>query len=267
MASFSTSTEGGPPPLLVKFSNTSAGASSYLWKFNDISNATSSVVSPSFTFTELGEYAVELTAFGAQGCTDTFTKIIRVVEPRVDLTLTAFDLISDPGSGLLLPLITVKNNGNITVASADILIELSAGGSIKEKMILDLQPNQSFTRALASEILPTGLNYVCATLRVAEDENTYDNKRCSTLTDEVILFAPYPNPCRGELHLDWIAASGDEAQVTIFNSTGGNAYDKKITAQTGLSQIILDISPLGPGIYFVVFNYQNYTKTYKFIVI
>ncbi len=264
---FTSSTEGGPPPLTIKFSNSSTGASSYLWKFNDKTNTTSLLTEPSFTFNELGEYQVELTSFGQQGCADTFIKPIYIVEPKTDLSLTSLELLSDPNSGSLRPLVTIKNNGNIAVANFSILIDLSGGGSIKEKMQINLQPNQSFTQALVSELLPNGLNYVCAQVILEKDENLFDNKRCSLLEDDVILFAPYPNPCQGQLYMDWIAASGDVANLVIFNSTGANAYEKKITAtQPGLSQIILDISTLGPGIYFVVFSYGSFTKTHRFMV-
>ena len=264
---FTSSAEGGPPPLTIKFSNSSTGASSYLWKFNDKANTTSLQVEPSFTFNELGEYQVELTSFGQQGCTDTFSKPIYIVEPKTDLSLTSLELLSDPNSGSLRPLVTIKNTGNIAVADVSILVDLSGGGSIKEKMQINLQPNQSFTQALVSELLPKGLNYVCAQVILEKDENLFDNKRCSSLEDDVILFAPYPNPNQGQLYLDWIATSGDVANVVIFNSTGANAYEKKITAtQPGLSQIILDISTLGPGIYFVVFSYGSFTKTHRFMV-
>jgi PKD repeat protein len=264
---FTSSAEGGPPPLTVEFANSSTVASSYLWKFNDKENTTSLLAEPSFTFTELGEYQVELTSIGQQGCTDTFSKPIYIVEPRTDLSLTGLELLPDPTSGTLRPLVTIKNNGNIAVANVSILIDLSGGGSIKEKMQINLQPNQSFTQALVSELLPKGLSYVCAQVNVEKDENLFDNKKCSTLAEDVILFAPYPNPSQGQLYIDWIAASGDVANIVIFNSTGGNAYDKKITAaQPGLSQIILDISTLGPGIYFAVFNYGGFTKTHRFMM-
>jgi len=264
---FTSSSEGGPPPLNVKFSNSSTGASSYLWKFNDKSGTTSSLVEPSFTFNELGDYQVELISFGQLGCTDSFSKPIRVVEPITDLSLTNLELLPDPNSGSLRPLVTIRNNGNIAVANVSILIDLSGGGSIKEKMQIDLQPNQSFTQALASELVPKGLNYVCAQLSPEKDENLLNNRKCSTLGEEVIVFAPYPNPSEGELYIDWIAASGDVASIAIFNSTGGSAFDKKITAtQPGLSQIILDVSNLGPGIYFVVFSYGGITKTHRFVM-
>jgi len=264
---FTSSAEGGPPPLTIKFSNSSTGAGSYLWKFNDKANTTSLLAEPSFTFNELGDYQVELTSFGQQGCADTFSKPIRIVEPKTDLSLISLELLSDPTSGSLRPVVTIKNNGNIAVTNVSILMDLSGGGSIKEKMQINLQPNLTFTQALVSELLPKGLSYICAEVKLENDENLFDNKICSTLADEVILFAPYPNPSHGQLHIDWIAASGDVANIVIFNSTGGNAYDKEITvSQPGLSQIILDISTLGPGIYFAVFSYGDFTKTHRFMV-
>ncbi|MCI0752036.1 MAG: PKD domain-containing protein [Flammeovirgaceae bacterium] len=80
-AGFETSNEIGIPPLLVQFTNTSVGAVDFLWKFNDPLNSMSTDVSPAFTFVEVGDYDVELTATSTEGCTSTYSKLIQVTEP------------------------------------------------------------------------------------------------------------------------------------------------------------------------------------------
>lgn len=83
-ANFTTSPETGPPPLEVQFTNTSVGATSYLWSFNDSENTTNTEVSPLFTFQELGEYEVNLIAYNSVSCSDTIYQHIQVV-PITDL--------------------------------------------------------------------------------------------------------------------------------------------------------------------------------------
>ncbi|MBK8874747.1 MAG: gliding motility-associated C-terminal domain-containing protein [Bacteroidetes bacterium] len=73
---FSPDTTQGEAPLEVTFTNTTSGASTYLWDFGDgnISNA----VSPTNTYTEQGSYTVTMVATNTLGCTDTlkFTYIV-----------------------------------------------------------------------------------------------------------------------------------------------------------------------------------------------
>ncbi len=75
-ASFTPSTSSGNADLTVSFSNTTSGdANSYLWDFGD--GGTSTLQSPSYTFTQAGDQVVELTASG-NGGTDSATQTISV---------------------------------------------------------------------------------------------------------------------------------------------------------------------------------------------
>ncbi len=59
----------------VTFTNTSAGGTSYTWKFGD--GTTSTQTNPSHLYTNYGNYTVRLIAFSSvTGCTDSITKII-----------------------------------------------------------------------------------------------------------------------------------------------------------------------------------------------
>ncbi len=59
-------------PFTTQFSNTSTGATSYLWIFGD--GSTSTVANPQKTYTTAGLYTVKLVSYNASGCTDTFTR-------------------------------------------------------------------------------------------------------------------------------------------------------------------------------------------------
>ena len=63
----------------VTFLNTSSGATGYQWDFGD--TQTSSIVSPSHTYTTAGIYPVSLIATSAAGCTDTLISSIEVIAP------------------------------------------------------------------------------------------------------------------------------------------------------------------------------------------
>ena len=84
-ASFNvSSTEVWSIDTQVDFTNTSVGASDYLWNFGD--NSPSSILdNPSHTFLDLdgGSYQVELIAYSPLGCTDTAYRTIRVREELI----------------------------------------------------------------------------------------------------------------------------------------------------------------------------------------
>ena len=74
----------GKAPLLVNFtgdgSTDDTGISSYAWNFSD--GSTSSEVNPSHTFTDQGDYEVQLTVTDAEGLNNTSTLTINVAPPN-----------------------------------------------------------------------------------------------------------------------------------------------------------------------------------------
>jgi gliding motility-associated-like protein len=76
--SISSNVATGASPLTVNFTNNSSGATNYLWTFGD--NDSSLQSSPSHTFQNAGTYPVLLLATNANGCTDTATIFITVID-------------------------------------------------------------------------------------------------------------------------------------------------------------------------------------------
>jgi PKD repeat protein len=69
-AEFTVDNAGSCVPYSINTSNTSTGASTYSWNFNDFGNST--LQSPGFTFVEPGVFSVSLIASSEFGCKDTF---------------------------------------------------------------------------------------------------------------------------------------------------------------------------------------------------
>jgi PKD repeat protein len=90
-ATFSADKVNGNSPLIVKFTNTSANATSYEWSFGD--GSTSKEQDPTHTFsnssfTEPKSFTVSLTSTGANGATAS-TSVVITVNKLIQGALTA----------------------------------------------------------------------------------------------------------------------------------------------------------------------------------
>ena len=99
-------------PFTTQFTNTSTGASGYLWIFGD--GNTSSATNPSHTYTSFGLYTVSLVSFGANGCNDTLT-----IPNYIDLTQPSISISSTPQASCAPSNITFTAtvNSNIPASS------------------------------------------------------------------------------------------------------------------------------------------------------
>ncbi len=96
IADFTFTSEVNQP---IRFTNTSVGADSYLWKFGD--SSTSTEISPSHQYKTTGSYTVCLTAKSRQGCKNTKCKYIDAeVQIALDVP-TAFSPNNDGNNDVL----------------------------------------------------------------------------------------------------------------------------------------------------------------------
>lgn len=270
VANFSATPEWGVPPLNVQFNNSSSGASAYLWKFNDAMGSTSTAFSPTFIFTQLGEYVVDLTATNAQGCSTSKSQKISVVIPSFDLSLEQLEITDDPNTSAKRLLVTIKNQSNFPVASVDVTVFISGASAIRETLNTTLQPGASVTQLLNSQILNSTppLSYLCVELDGSDDQDLVNNKRCESVNAEPVLFSPYPNPASNFVGFDWIATSTAALQVLIYNQSGQLVYEKTVTPEnTGLIQVSFDLRPLTAGLYFMKLVSSQYSTTRTFAIV
>ncbi len=87
-----TPTTGCTLPFATQFTNTTAGANSYLWRFGD--GGTSTGVNPTHSYNAYGNYTVSLVATNTSGCSDTVVKPAYVTPSRDSMTVSA-----SPASG------------------------------------------------------------------------------------------------------------------------------------------------------------------------
>ncbi|MCE2995555.1 MAG: PKD domain-containing protein [Cyclobacteriaceae bacterium] len=267
IASFTSSVESGGAPLPVSFTNTSSGATSYLWKFGDALASTSVLASPSFTYTNLGDYNVELTVTNAAGCSNKASSTIRVVVPSIDLVLTDFYLSKDVQTGNLQPVVTVTNKSNITITNPYILIEWAGGATVRKQLLATIKPANEITSLLDFQLIPQTIKYICAEVEVKGDTDLFLNRKCVGLNDEQVVLTPYPNPAFDVLTLDWISISGSSVSVDIFNASGTVVFQQNSTTlAAGLNRLNIPVEALPAGIYFIRFSDSITTQSFKFAV-
>lgn len=105
-ASFSASPTSGTSPLTVNLTNTSTGASDYIWDFGD---GTSSILTnPSVVYTVNGTYTILLIAYnGSFACADTTTVVINVFDEAILIVPNVFT----PNGDLTNDLFVVQSQG------------------------------------------------------------------------------------------------------------------------------------------------------------
>jgi gliding motility-associated-like protein len=106
-ASFTATPPSGPKPLSVNFTNTSTGATSYIWDFGNGSSSFST--SPSTVYANNGTYTVTLYADGGFPCIDSATFTIIVLEESIVAIPNIFTPNGDNRNDVFT--ITTKSSG------------------------------------------------------------------------------------------------------------------------------------------------------------
>jgi PKD repeat protein len=253
VASFTASPEAGVPPLNVQFTNNSTNAIDYRWAFNDNLNSTSQEVSPSFLFSDFGDYVVDLTAINAHDCSNTFSKIITAGFPVSDIALTAFS-ITENADGSLRGIVTLKNNGNARLQNVKLAIDLSGATMVRENVEGPIEANALYNYVIGYDILNThGLHYVCAEVQLDNDLDPDNNKLCSNVNaEELFWLHPYPLPAEEELHVDWVAKEETDVHIKLVDALGKEVSFIKGQSAVGLNQVILPTGQLKKGIYILI---------------
>jgi PKD repeat protein len=268
VADFVPSIDAGAAPLPVSFANNSSGANSYLWKFGDQGNSTSVLVSPTFVFSELGSYNVELSASNSLGCTNRLSKPISVVVPNVDAEMTDFFFVKDPKTGSLQPVVRLLNRSNITLTNPIILLDVAGGSGVSQQLTGAIKPNQEVSQMLDLKLVPKTNQYVCAEVVIAGDVDTFLNRKCLSLSGEEVLFAPFPNPAREQLNMDWISIDGSAVTFQVLTSAGAVSFQQTISSiNPGLNRLVINTSTLLSGTYFIRFRDRTNDRTFSLVVL
>jgi len=266
IASFTESTSFGPPPLLVQFTNTSTGSSSVLWEFNDPLNTTSTDQNPFFTFLDLGDYLVQLTASNNLGCSDTFSKTIQVLISEIDLSLEELSTQENSSGSAFSPVITVKNNSNVNISGFDVFVSGSSGLKIKTNILLSLVPGASSELIVPVELYSRE-NYLCVEVSALNDAVASNNSLCINLSTEPVIISPYPNPTSGKIYFDAVMDAENSGTLRVANSMGQIIFRQTFPALTsGMNRIELDLSGNNAGLYVAIWEMAGKQHEFRFVL-
>lgn len=267
IAGFTPSVESGAAPLEVTFANTSTSSTSYAWKFGDANSSTSALINPTFTYTTLGDFQVELTAFNSLGCFSTYSSPIRVVVPMIDLVLTDFYFMKDPSTGALQPVVTVANKSNVAISDPYIYLDVAGSASVKKRLTGAIKPLQELTQVLDFQLVPQSISYACAEVEAVGDADTFLNRKCISLSNQEIIFAPFPNPVKDVLNMDWISIDESPVSIDIIGMQGSVGFQQTVTTVAkGINRIAINVEALPVGVYFIRFSDARVTKSFGFAV-
>jgi hypothetical protein len=249
----------------VIFLNSSSGGTQFLWNFNDANNTTSTETSPQFTFLEYGDYVVDLTAYNAQNCSHTVSKVITAALPFIDVGLENL-VVSETADGLLTGRVVIHNKGNITVQNLKLRIDLS-GIQIEQIVGEPIASYSSILFPLNFNIVKGNkLKYICIEADLDGDHNVEDNSVCTSFESETVVMMPYPNPTSGSLRVDWISAVDSPIQLQVFDPLGKVVFHSEVAASEGFNSASLDLNALTEGLYYLTFNSGETKRSIRFAI-
>lgn len=265
VADFSIFPEEGGSPLEVQFTNSSTGATRYLWAFGNGSN--SEEISPMFTYNDVGTFTTELTAANDVGCESSFSKSVNVLSPLPDVDVKSIHTIEN-ADGTLGIVVTLHNKGNTYLK--DLALDIDLSGKIMLREIVDayIAPFSLYNVTLDYAVTqPSALTFLCANALLENDLAPEGNRMCTELKNEAVLFTPFPNPVRDELVLEWISPGDQMIEFLLIDSFGKTVLNTQKNAKPGLNQTTCNVTALRSGIYTLIYKSGSATSTQRILVV
>ncbi|MEI6767241.1 MAG: PKD domain-containing protein [Bacteroidota bacterium] len=267
-ASFTFNPTYGVPPLTVTFTNTSSGATSYIWDFGD--GTTDLSQNPAHNYTVEGIYTVTLIANNPNGCSDTATGVVYVIPTILDIAVIA--VTADNSGGFLKFTTTIKNLGSRGVDEVDLSAQLNKGSIIKEIWTGNLKPGDAAIYNFNAQFMvPPGgsADYICVSASVPGsqlDDQLSNNEQCLVLRDIFIVSEPYPDPVADQVNIDVVIPFAEQLDIVLYNENGqiiGTAFSGQ--ASEGYNNFIIPTDFLKQGVYAIKVVFRDKTEVRKFV--
>lgn len=271
-AAFTFTPDYGAAPLTVHFTNQSQNAASYLWDFGD-SSPLSTEIHPEHTYQQNDTVRIVLIASNLPGCSDTADAAMNISAATLDIALDDIILEKSPDgdcSYLLKMGAYVLNIGTREVTSFDILASSSNGGAIVEHWEGDFI-NRQITYPFNADFRINDCDddvVVCMEVKNpngGQDENPLNNRACVTLSSELIVIGPSPNPTGDFVNLDILTPSRGDLRIRNYNAIGLDLGEiKQAQLDKGYHQIHLDVTHLSQGVYLLKIEFNEESRVLKF---
>lgn len=269
-AEFITDVNQGPPPLAISFQSTSTGASALAWDFGTGNNDISDINSPIFTYVNLGIFETTLIATANNGCTDTASQSINVVDPNLDLAIENITpVIQDNKTQLVVDL---KNNGTLFIDEVELSIGIGSEATINETITQRIAPGESFVYVVGATITNTStILFICATATPNasgfEDANLVNNTFCVNLENKTTVIKPYPNPSDQSVTIAVILKVQQKVKLSMYDAYGRPVVEEEYNnTSEGLNQYEIDVSTIADGMYLVKLQYGGLNEVFRVFV-
>ena len=196
-----------------------------------------------------------------------FSAPIIVLVPSIDLILKDFSLVNDAVTGKQKGQVTIFNNSNVPIVSAEVSMFLADKSVVNETVSLNLKPGQVVSKALSFTLSSDQFefSYLCAEINSEKDIQQDNNKRCINIEHADHFFHPYPNPSGGMLYVDWVSENSGSARLIVYDGMGKKSYEWETPAQAGLNQSVLDLTFLTCGMYYISIETSGGKSSARFI--
>jgi PKD repeat protein len=258
----------GNPPVTVNFTNTSTGALSYIWDFDDGTQST--LANPSHNYLTSDNYQISLTARNNFGCEKTIVKTFDVFDQYLDVAI--LDITTSLQNNFLSITAKIANTGNTDVTDMEFYIKVKNGPALKENWSGLLQASSIISYKLSSSAyIENEKDYVCVSVlkpNGMDDQVSSNNELCKALDEsEFKVLDIYPNPSTDILTLPFIIPAAEKMlTVTIYNVNGDivkNAFSGYLS--NGLQMLVINTVELTSGLYACKIEYENQTVIKTFI--
>jgi PKD repeat protein len=217
------------------FINNSIGGNSFLWNLGDGVSSSEENVIHSYSNTEIGNtLSVSLQVSNNLGCMDTLVQNYTIVAPNFDLAIS--NIYCQENSSYWTIACEMKNEGNIIITEANLVLTLLNGLPIMEAWQGSLSPGEStiyIFQSHPSAYIATQDNYISYVCVEGEgfnalnllDEELANNTSCKNVeNDGVILLPLYPNPGNNFLEVKVFVPQAQEFELGLYDIQGRIIY-------------------------------------------
>ncbi len=263
ISSFSFNPQFGNPPLNVIITDNSTGAGAYTWDFGDGSN-TETIQEPVHLYSDTGVFVIRQYVVSPFGCVDSSSKNIYVIKPVLDIAITGDSSYFE--NNYFHVVCKLKNLGTREVNNLQLEAKLENGNTIRETLneVIPNGPAGYKTYSFHASFLINSANeftYYCVRAinpNGEQDNAPENNEKCINLSDETIVFDPYPNPFTGTLNMHLLLGNPDYVKADLIDVSGQvvkEIYSGKVSKN--YLAFSSDLTDLREGIYSIRVIYRD----------
>lgn len=233
-SAFSVNRTFGCAPLLINFSDNSAGGDSIQWNFGN--GLFSSIAKPNSTYTKTGLYNAKLNVFKGGRVVDSTTLEIKVLEsPEPD-----YEIIRDENYNVTFVNKTLYGNtynwafttdSTFNSTEKDPVIPVGKPRKILVRLTVRSKDNCIGFRVDSVSVFPVGTN--------------------TNVLSQLSLQAS-PNPVTSDLKINFDLTGQAPTQIKVYNITGALVYEENLgLLSSGKQELQVGMNNLDAGIYFI----------------